>query len=181
MSIDTTLLPNYTYDDYKEWEGKWELIEGFPYSMAPSPSIKHQSIGTKIITLLVNSIKDCTECLVLYEQDWKVSENTTIKPDVVLVCNETGDSYITRRPEIVIEIISKSSIQRDEIIKHDLCANEKVPYYIVVYPDDLKAKVFKLEDAKYVKVDDFTHTVLDFDALPCSASIDFKKVFQSFR
>ncbi|SMN00945.1 hypothetical protein SPONN_2055 [uncultured Candidatus Thioglobus sp.] len=23
-------LPNYTYDDYAQWQGKWELIEGVP-------------------------------------------------------------------------------------------------------------------------------------------------------
>ncbi len=181
MSIAAHLLPSYTYSDFKGWEGDWELIEGIPYSMAPSPSIKHQSIGTKIITLLENSTEGCTECLVLYEQDWKISETTTIKPDVVLVCNETGDQYITRRPEVVIEILSKSSVQRDEIIKPELCANEQVPYYIVVYPNDLKARVFKLAEGKYVKVDDFTHEVLEFEGLPCAASIDFKTVFQSFR
>lgn len=100
---------------------------------------------------------------------------------MVLVCNELGDRYISKRPEIVIEIISSSSIQRDEVIKYDLCATEKVPYYIVVYPNDLKAKVFKLDDAKYLKVNDFTHEIFDFNDLPCHASIDFKKVFQSFR
>lgn len=63
MSIASNLLPSYTYSDYKEWKGEWELIEGIPYSMAPSPSIKHQSIGTKIITLLENSIENCTDVL----------------------------------------------------------------------------------------------------------------------
>ncbi len=30
MSIAKLL--NYTYDDYKNWEGDWELIDGIPVS-----------------------------------------------------------------------------------------------------------------------------------------------------
>jgi len=39
----------YTYDDYKLWEGNWELINGIPLSMAPAPMRVHQSIASEII------------------------------------------------------------------------------------------------------------------------------------
>lgn len=29
-------LPHYTYEDYKQWEGRWELIYGIPFAMAPA-------------------------------------------------------------------------------------------------------------------------------------------------
>ena len=35
-------LPNYNYDDYKEWKRDWELIYGVPYAMSPAPNITHQ-------------------------------------------------------------------------------------------------------------------------------------------
>jgi hypothetical protein len=38
----------YTLDDYLQWEGNWELIEGMPYAMAPSPSVTHQTVGLNI-------------------------------------------------------------------------------------------------------------------------------------
>jgi len=38
----------YTYEDYKRWEGDWELIEGMPYSMAPAPFKRHQNLSLKI-------------------------------------------------------------------------------------------------------------------------------------
>ena len=41
-------LPHYTYDDYKIWEGRWELIDGVAYAMAPSPIFKHQNISGDI-------------------------------------------------------------------------------------------------------------------------------------
>ncbi len=80
---------------------------------------------------------------------------TIVKPDVVLVCNEPIEgSYITKPPKIVVEVISKSTAKRDEKTKFKLYRKEKVLYYVIVYPNDLRAKVYKLENREYEKVDD---------------------------
>ena len=36
--------PNYNYEDYKQWEGDWELIGGLAYAMAPAPMKRHQML-----------------------------------------------------------------------------------------------------------------------------------------
>ena len=69
----------YTYDDYCQWEGKWELIEGMPMAMSPSPTISHQATSAKILNQLMNSIGDCDKCLVLAEEDWKIDDGTVLK------------------------------------------------------------------------------------------------------
>jgi hypothetical protein len=38
-------LPHYTYDDYVHWEGLWEIINGIPYAMSPTPTLRHQFIA----------------------------------------------------------------------------------------------------------------------------------------
>jgi len=45
-------LPQYTYQDYAQWEGRWELINGIPYAMVPMPRIKHQRVCGKIYNYL---------------------------------------------------------------------------------------------------------------------------------
>ena len=50
MSIANKYRPHYTYDDYCQWEGRWELIEGMPYAMSPAPVPAHQRVA---ITLSV--------------------------------------------------------------------------------------------------------------------------------
>ena len=37
MGLVQKILPHYTYEDYTIWEGRWELIDGFPIAMSPSP------------------------------------------------------------------------------------------------------------------------------------------------
>ncbi len=55
-------LPHYTYDDYMQWEGHWELICGMPHAMNPSPSIMHQAISQHIASQLERALENCPEC-----------------------------------------------------------------------------------------------------------------------
>ncbi len=171
----------YNYDDYCQWEGNWELISGVPLAMAPAPMITHQAIAGNIQFELKSSIGECEECLVLGEADWKVCDDTIVKPDVVLICNETNEAYMTKAPEIIVEVISKSTAKRDEKVKFKLYEEEKVLYYILVYPNDLKAKIYRLENAKYTKEGDFSMESYDFKETTCRASINFDRVFKHFR
>lgn len=171
----------YTYDDYKEWDGEWELIEGMPLAMAPAPMRKHQSIATEIMYNLREQLEKCLQCEVLGEIDYKISDDTILKPDIVLTCGETHERYLTKAPEIVVEIISKSTAKRDEKYKFEIYEKEKVTYYILVYPDDLRAKVFKLKGSHYDKEGDFLQESYDFEETTCKVSLDFERVFKRFR
>src|SRR5664279_4275784 len=52
-------LPHYTYDDYVQWEGRWELIYGVAHAMSPSPGISHQSISQHIASQLDRALENC--------------------------------------------------------------------------------------------------------------------------
>ena len=149
--------------------------------MAPAPMIKHQRLASEIIYNLREQLEECTQCEVLGEIDYKVSDDTVLKPDIVLTCGETNESYLTKAPEIVVEIISKSTAKRDEKYKFEIYEKEKVNYYILVYPDDLRAKVYKLKDSKYDKEGDFSQERYNFEETTCNVSLDFERVFKRFR
>lgn len=172
---------NYTYDDYKLWEGDWELIDGIPLSMAPAPTRKHQSLATKIIRHLDEQLDSCNRCEVLGEIDYKVCEDTLLRPDIVLTCDEQNDTYLTKAPEIVVEIISKSTAKKDEKYKFDIYETQMVNYYIIVYPDDLVAKVYKNKNAKFIKQGDFSTEKYKFENTTCDVEINFELIFSRYR
>ncbi len=174
-------IPHYTYDDYKLFEGKWELYEGYPISMAPAPMINHQAIAANILFELKTSIGECDRCLVISEEDYKISDDTVLRPDVVLICDEPHDMYITKAPEIVIEVISKSTAKNDETYKFQKYESEQVKYYVLAYPEELRAKVYKLIEGKFRKEGDFSKEVYNFEETLCGASVDFDRVFKRFR
>ena len=171
----------YTYDDYVNWEGDWELIDGIAYAMAPSPMITHQALATEMIVEILKAIKKYKNCLVLHRQDWKINTYTVVKPDVTFICDEPNEAYITKTPKLVVEVVSSSSAKRDEKIKFNIYEEEKVPYYILIYPKELKAKVYKLKDGKFDKEGDFFEECYTFEDEKCSVTVDFAKVFERFK
>lgn len=172
---------SYTYDDYKLWEGDWELIDGIAIAMSPAPMRKHQSLAVEIMYNLREQLEECKICEVLGEVDYKVNDATVLRPDIVLTCKEQNDTYLTKAPEIIVEILSKSTAKRDEEYKFDIYEAEKVKYYILVYPDDLFAKVYKLDGKAYDKQGDFSEETYAFEETTCQVSLDFKRVFKRFR
>ena len=175
------VIEHYTYDNYKEWEGNWELIDGVPLAMSPAPMRIHQSLATEIMYNLREQLDNCIECEVLGEIDYKVSDDTILKPDIVLTCGETNERYLTKAPEIIVEIISKSTAKRDEKYKFEIYEKEKVKYYIILYPNDLRAKIYKLKGSKYDKEGDFLLESYNFEDTTCGVSLDFERVFRRFR
>ena len=174
-------LPNYTYSDYTHWEGDWELIEGVAYAMAPSPILTHQIISMLVGSSLIDSLRNCKNCIVVSEMDYKLSDDTVLRPDIALVCGQKKGAYIKKSPELIIEIVSKSSASRDEKIKFSLYQAEKVHYYILLYPEDLKAKIYKLQNNRYEKIIDLLEGTFEFKMLECDVKIDFDFVFERFR
>ena len=171
----------YTYDDYKHWEGNWELIDGVPLAMAPAPMIKHQSLAAMIERMLWNQLDKCQNCMIAHEVDYKINEDTILKPDIVMICDEPNEAYVTKAPKIIVEIISPSTAKRDEKYKFSIYEEQKVQYYILVYPDDLIARVYKLDGKQYDKQGDFSHESYSFEELECKVNIDFNEVFKRFR
>jgi len=165
--------PTYKYSDYLKWEGDWELIEGYPFAMAPSPFGKHQIIMSRLIQQFNNELEDC-ECEGYPELDWIIDEKTVVRPDIAIYCEEI-EKYPKTTPKIVIEIISDSTADKDENIKFKLYEREKVEYYVLVYPDLEKVRIFKLDNKKYDKIYEGDKE-FKFDL--CDIKIDFSKIFK---
>ncbi len=173
-------LPHYTYQDYQQWEGEWELIYGIPYAMAPAPVNKHQQINGKIFRELDESLDNCSACSAIPEADWKLSNETVFRPDISLICYEPLD-YLHKAPEVIFEVISPSTAKRDETLKFNIYAEEGVSYYCLVYPDTLIAKLYKLQNGTYVKIGDFDEESYTFKTSKCSLDFNFSNIFKKFK
>ncbi len=171
-------LPHYTYEDYKLWEGDWELIYGVPYAMAPAPMIKHQAISNNIARYLSEALEECKTCQALLPVDWKIDNSTIVEPDNLVICYEPqNEAYITKAPKIIFEILSKSTSHKDKNLKYNLYEQEGVEYYIIVDPAESMAKIYKLHEGRYVKVCDAHEDSVHFDLDAYSFLFDFGKIW----
>ncbi|MRI83509.1 MAG: Uma2 family endonuclease [Nitratiruptor sp.] len=142
------LVERYTIEDYELWEGDWELIKGVPYAMAPAPVSKHQWLMGRIVSFLNDALEECDECYVLAEAEWRISKDTVVRPDVMVVCDELRD-YISTRPQIVFEILSPSTRMRDEVMKRSLYQSLGVPYYLIVDPESEEVRFLAFNGVEY--------------------------------
>ena len=147
-------MPRYTYEDYKLWEGDWELIDGYPVAMAPSPFGPHQAIMSKIVFQLEQAFEKCenpkSRCIVYAELDYVIDEHTVVRPDVMVSCKKIID-FARTAPKFIAEITSPSTAQKDERVKFELYEREGVEWYMIVSPELKKVRLFWLEGRKYQK------------------------------
>lgn len=172
---------HYTIEDYRQWQGDWELIHGMPYAMTPSPGATHQRCVTLLARELLDGLEksqECAEqCTALVEMDWEIGSDTVVRPDLLVTC-QPHDERITRTPELVIEVVSASSGKRDEHIKFELYAQQGVSWYLLVYPDQQLTRVFHNESGRFVKHADVGKEEIDIPLHSCSLPLNFKRIWR---
>ena len=148
MSSRLRILPHYTYDDYIHWEGRWEVIEGIPFAMSPSPSAQHQFIANEIGFFLRNQLRggECP-CRVYQPFDLKIKEDVIVQPDLLVVCKDINLAFLDFPPHIVVEILSPSTRVRDQNTKFDLYEEFGVAYYLMVDPENKEIFLYQLADS----------------------------------
>ena len=174
------LMEYFTYEDYKNWEGRWELIDGVPYLMAPAPHPNHQKIVGRIYKELSNNLKCnfANVCDVYISPiDWKISEDTVVQPDVALFCEKIKKPYFSSTPLIVVEVLSPATEKKDLEVKFKLYENQKVPFYIIVSPSKKIAHIYKIENDKYKLFKEVSNENVEIEFENCKTEIDFNKIF----
>ncbi len=177
MSSALKHLPNYTYSDYLRWEGRWEIIEGIAFDMSPMPSPMHQKLASRLNTIFQNNIdKANCHCQVYQPIDLKISENTVVNPDLLIICDEVTEQYYDKPPSLVVEVISPSSRLKDTITKFDLYQNFGVPYFIIVDNDDQSIKIYHLVNGQYILADTTSNYIFELKD-GCKITPNFDRIF----
>jgi len=145
-------IPQYNYSDYENWKGDWELIDGFPFSMSPSATGKHQFVAANILYKIMNQLKESScnkNCLVYFGLDWIIDKTNVVRPDIAVICGKKVEKFIEAPPVLIVEILSESSYYRDRIIKKELYEFNNVKYYLIADPKNKTVETFELIDSKY--------------------------------
>ena len=145
----------FTYEDYKslpesETE-RYELLEG-ELVMVPSPTYRHQLISGKLEFLLRKFIQENDLGIVLdapfdvvFEE---AGERRVTQPDILYISKEQAhlisEDEVRGAPDLVVEIISPGTEERDRGYKRTLYARHRVKEYWIVDPEAQTVEVFTL-------------------------------------
>lgn len=177
----------YTLEDYYEIpeERRAELIDGVIYDMA-SPTSAHQLIAGLIYSKMLSHVLDkkgsCLPMISPLDVQLDCDARTMVQPDVVVVCDR--DKIIERcvygAPDLVIEVLSKSSARRDSVIKLNKYMTAGVREYWLIDPDRQKVLVYRFAKDEYP-------VIYGFDAqVPVGIwddgfAVDFREVYEHVR
>ena len=179
MSALVNILPHYTYDDYRLWEGRWEIIDGIPYAMSPAPVPAHQRICVKLVLLFEECLRrSCEKCKVYLPIDWKIAEDTVVQPDLLIICNKLEKKYLDFPPVLVVEVLSPATASKDRGEKMELYQQQKVKYYIIADPQFKRLEIYLHDGATY-KPTALDPEVFSFELNEnCTALVNFLNIWE---
>jgi len=177
MQSAIKILPHYTYEDYVQWEGQWELIEGIPYAMSPLPVPKHQWLGVNLSSEFRSALKGCSTCKTYQPVDYRITDDTILQPDMLIVCGEITKKYLDFPPALVAEILSPSTALKDKHSKFSIYEKQGIPYYIIISPETEEIEIYQLQGDSYTLSTKGKNFTFDFLFGTCGASINFGEIW----
>jgi len=147
----------WTYADYlrlPEDGRRYEIIEGVLY-VSPAPKYLHQFVAGALAALLWNYVRKRQLGLVLSAPfEVHLSEHTRpLQPDIIFIrADQEPDTEAVAFegvPDLVVEILSPSSVRRDRIAKFAAYEKAGVSEYWIVDPETRAVEVYVLNDGLY--------------------------------
>ncbi len=177
----------FTYKDYKnlpESETKrYELLEG-ELIMVPSPNERHQSISGNLEFILRKFVREYNLGFI-YDAPLDVvfSQEDVAQPDILFILKEhsqiIAEENICGAPDLIIEILSPATAERDRTYKRTLYARHGVKEYWLVDPEERAIEVMRLGQKGFETVGIHTKT-LTSPTFP-GLSINLAEVFLNFK
>jgi Uma2 family endonuclease len=119
--------------------------------MSPMPVPEHQRAASELRAELIFALRkaNCKTCRAYDPLDYKITDDTILVPDVLIVCGSINGSFLDFPPTLVVEILLKSTEERDRGIKYDYYEQEGVKYYLIVDIKKRNMEIYELIDGKY--------------------------------
>lgn len=140
----------WTYEDLRslpEDGRRYEILDGF-LIQEPSPSTRHETVVTHLVGLLWNALTpEERDGLFVSRAAVVFDKENTLQPDVVYVRPHRRpaiirDDALYGAPDLIIEVLSPSTRDRDLTAKRSIYARYGVREYWVVDPDRRAIMVF---------------------------------------
>jgi len=133
----------------------YELINGEIVKRA-SPNTLHQATSGKLFFELesYNRKKKAGHIFTAPYDVYFDEETAGVQPDILFVSNERDfiiekDNGIVGAPDLIIEIISKGSIDKDRVIKKKVYQRFAVKEYWIVDPNNTSIEVYVMQNDVY--------------------------------
>ncbi len=152
MAIPSPTSVQFTYEDYLNLpeDRRYEIIDGELY-MVPAPFTYHQKVQGKLFYLIYDYVEDHDLGEVFSAPiDILFSKTDVVQPDIIFIAHENmhilKKENVQGAPDLVVEVLSPSSVKRDYEIKMKLYSRFGVKEYWIADPDAKSVNVYIRQD-----------------------------------
>ena len=107
-----------------------------------------------------------------------MSNDTIVKPDLLIVCDKINKKYLDFTPVLVLEILSAATASKDMGEKMELYASQKVKYYLIVDPQFKKIEIHQYTNQQYVLVSENTDNFTFVLENNCTSEISLLDIWE---
>jgi Uma2 family endonuclease len=146
----------WTFADLMQFDEteRYEIYDGRLISMGlRSPQTCHQRLVGRL-SLLVDEFARSHQLgeVIVSPMDVVMAEDSTAQPDLLFIANENAgmvQNWVFGAPDLVVEILSPSSIRRDRYEKQEQYARFGVKEYWIVDPANRSLEILTLQDKRF--------------------------------
>lgn len=149
---------NLAYQDDFVAKRREELIDGKPVMMSPRPTVIHNRVAFNIAVLFDRYLKG-KKCTPFSDGiDLYLDDNNRFVPDMMVVCDpdKIKPDGIHGAPDLVVEVLSPSTMRNDKTRKKDVYARCGVREYWLVGPDEKSVEVYRTDGTEFILHDIYT-------------------------
>ena len=174
-----TVQDYYRLDD----DRRVELINGVFYDMA-TPSVEHQLIVTQIWNAFYNYIQKnkgkCIPIVAPFDVQVKGDNYNIVEPDVMIICdkNKIQGNKVFGKPDLVVEVVSKTSAAHDRIRKLNIYFEAGVREYWIVDPIQNEIIVYEFTGEEYTKKEYSISSTVPVGIYDGKCKVDFGKIME---
>ena len=145
-------MDNLAYINDRNIKIKTELIDGKIFMMSPRPRVEHATVCTNIASEFRSYLKGKTCRAFCDGVDVFLDENNRFIPDTMIVCNPDIIKHdgIHGAPDLVVEVLSKTTAKNDRSKKKYTYAKDGVKEYWIVDVWSKSVEVYYNQDNWFV-------------------------------
>ena len=164
------------------YDESYEIIEGVKF-MSPAANLGHNGIIMRLSIFIGSYCESHDDCGFVFSDsiDVHLLDGNVFRPDFTVVTKENEKiidwkGNINGVPDMVVEVLSKSTRKRDLTIKKDIYEKNGVKVYWIVDPFIKSVTIYNLRDGKY----DFDDEYIYFDDKEFSQLEEYEKAEVKF-
>lgn len=143
-------MENLAYNEYLD-PPVTELIEGKTYLMSPKPRIRHTAVVGRLYRIFADYLEGKTCTAWPDNVDVFLDDKNRYVPDVMIVCDRSKikNDGIHGAPDLVVEVLSPSTMMNDRGPKMRHYAAAGVKEYWLVQPLEKTVEVYLNHDGTF--------------------------------